>query len=117
VHEVGAPLRPPPDQPAICHPLIGCAVRTSLVPVVMFSVQSLGVPLPQLMPMPVTAPEPVTLTVSGAVDGRVKVAVTLCAWFIVTEHAPVPEQAPPHPVEVEGALAVAVNASAVPTPR
>ena len=38
-----------------------------------------------------------------------KFAVTDLAAFIVTEHGPVPLQAPPHPANVDPTVALAVN--------
>ena len=45
---------------------------------------------------------------------NVKVAVTDCADDIVSEHVPVPEQAPLQPVKVDPALGVAVRVTEVP---
>jgi len=44
----------------------------------------------------------------------VNVAVTLRAVLIVTEHAPVPVQAPLQPLKLEPAEAVGVSATTVP---
>jgi hypothetical protein len=46
-------------------------------------------------------------------DG-VKVAVTDFAELIVTVHVPVPEHAPPHPVNDNPGAGVAVNVTEVP---
>ncbi len=42
------------------------------------------------------------------------VAVTFCAWVMVTVHAPVPLHGPLQPANVEPALAAAVNVTEVP---
>ena len=52
---VPVPEQPPPDQPAKAEPLAGLAVRVMLVPGLTVSAQS----DPQLIPAPVTVPEPV----------------------------------------------------------
>ena len=65
----------------------------------------------------VTAPLPVpaSVTVKANCTGVVlNVAVTAFAELIVTEQLPVPEQAPPHPANVEPLPAVAVSATGVP---
>ena len=53
-------------------------------------------------------PPPVLVTVS-VYEILVKVAVTLCAEFILTMQLPVPVQTPLQPVKVEVASAAAVN--------
>jgi hypothetical protein len=45
---------------------------------------------------------------------RVNVAVTICAAFIVTMHAPVPAHAPDQPVKAEPAVAACVSVTTVP---
>jgi hypothetical protein len=64
----------------------------------------------------VTVPVPVPSTVrSSAYDRIVNVAVTFCAWVIVTTQVPVPEHpAPDQPVKVESAAGVAVRVTSVP---
>ncbi len=58
-------------------------------------------------------PEPVFVTVSGNVL-CVKLAVTLCAEFMVIMQEPVPAHAPLQPVKVEPGSAVAVTVTVVP---
>jgi hypothetical protein len=52
-----------PDQPANCQPEAGAAVKATEVPEEYVSEQS----LPQLMPVPVTVPEPVLETLKAYV--------------------------------------------------
>ncbi len=59
-------------------------------------------------------PEPAPLLATDSVHTGTNVAVTERAWLIVTAHAPVPEQAPDHPVKREPADADAVKVTAVP---
>jgi hypothetical protein len=68
-------------------------------------------PLPQLIPPPVTVPDPVTDTESWKdVVPPVNVAFTLFALFITTAQVGVvPEQAPPQPVKVAPEDGVAVS--------
>jgi hypothetical protein len=74
--------------------------------------------LPQLMPdgddvtVPVPVPERVTL--SANVDAVLNVAVIARAAVIETVHAPVPEQAPPQPANVEPLEAAAESVTDVP---
>ena len=72
------------------------AVRVQLMP-----------PLPDTVPVPV--PDPVTVTVVG-----LKVAITDCAEFMVTEHAPVPLQLPLQPAKADPADEVGLSATVVP---
>ena len=64
----------------------------------------------------VPEPEPVlaTLRLKPGSVLTTKVAVTLCAWFIVTVQAPAPEQAPLQPVKVLPTPAVALSTTPVP---
>ena len=54
------------------------------------------------------------LNVPPKTSARLKVAVTDWFEFIVTVHAPVPEHAPPQPVNVEPVAGVAVSVTCVP---
>ena len=64
-------------------------------------------PVPVTLPLPVPAPLTVTVV-------RLKVAVTACAALIVTEHAPVPVQAPLQPANADPAGALGVRFTVVP---
>jgi hypothetical protein len=64
-------------------------------------------PVPVTEPLPV--PAPVTVTVVA-----LKAALTDCAAVMLTEQAPVPVQAPPHPAKAVPAGAVGVRATEVP---
>jgi len=102
-----------PLQPAKAEPLAALAVSATTEPAAYGSEQS----APQLMPAgeDVTVPLPVPVFVTPTVYGfSVNVAVTLRAALIVTEHAPVPVQAPLQPLKVEPAEAEGVSATTVP---
>ncbi len=63
----------------------------------------------------VTVPPPFpTLTTSKLKVCKVNVAVTVLAASIVTSQAPVPEHAPPQPVNVEPVAGVGVSVTTVP---
>lgn len=108
---VPVPVQPPPLQPANTEPEAGVAVRVTLVLVLTEALQVPG----QLIPFPVTVPLPVpaNVTLTGNAVGM-KSALTDCAEFIVTVHAPVPAQAPLHPLNTDPAAAVGVSVTAVP---
>jgi hypothetical protein len=97
-----------PLQPVKLEPVAAAAVRVTVDPEVKFALQV----APQVIPagLLVTLPVPVPLleTVRAKL-GSVKLAVTLCAWAIVTVHVPVPVQAPLQPVKVEPVPAAAVR--------
>ena len=75
---------------------------------------------PQLIPAGVltTVPDPLPArdTASENIGVALKVAVTesLLLALIVTEHAPVPEQAPPQPAKIDPAAGVAASFTDVP---
>jgi hypothetical protein len=71
--------------------------------------------MPQLMPAgdEVIVPVPVLLAVSVYVL-IVNVAVTVRAWLIVTVQVPVPEHAPPQPVNVHPVVGVCDRLTTVP---
>ncbi len=63
----------------------------------------------------VTVPLPVPASVTVRANCvAVNVAVTLCAWLIVTWQLPVPVQAPLQPANVEPLAGVAVSVTRVP---
>jgi hypothetical protein len=71
---------------------------------------------PQLIPagLEVTVPVPVPVFATVRVWAKPKVAVTDLAALRVTEQAPVPAQAPLHPVKTEPAAAVLLRVTTVP---
>src|SRR6267142_4792017 len=96
-----------PLQPEKVAPAAGAAVKVTTVPLVKEAEQV----APQSMPAGalVTVPVPALVTVR-AKDGKVNVAVTVCAALIVTVQVPVPVQPPPvQPVKVEPAAGAAVK--------
>jgi hypothetical protein len=72
---------------------------------------------PQLIPagalLTDPLPVPARVTFTGKVAGM-KMALTDCAEFMVTEQAPVPAQAPAQPANTDPAAAVGVSATTVP---
>ncbi len=78
--------------------------------------EALQVPEEQSIPAgeEATLPLPLTVTESAYFGLAVNVAVTLAAPFIVTAHAPAPEQAPPQPVNVNPEAGVAARVTTVP---
>src|SRR5258708_9206868 len=112
--QVSVPEHAPP-QPAKVEPPAGVAVSVTTVPLLKLAKQV----APQLMEptLLVTTPAPVPCLVIDSAKVWaccVKVAVTVCAAFIVTEQVRVPEQAPPHPVKIEPPAGVAVSVTTVP---
>jgi len=102
-----------PLQPVNVEPAAGVSVKVTRVPLVKFAVHVPG----QLMPagplVTVPVPFPARVTVSG--NSNLKVAVTDSDELRVTEHVPVPEQAPLQPVKTEPAAAWAVKVTMVPS--
>jgi hypothetical protein len=111
-------LQPPPDQPVKLEPDAGAAVNVTFVPAAKLAEHVPG----QLIPLPVTLPEPVPATATVRVCGGggvfVNVAVTDSAALIVTVHFPVALHPPPdQPVNLEPDAGAAVNVTFVPTGR
>jgi hypothetical protein len=108
-----------PLQPAKVLPLIGAAVKVTLVPE--FRLAEQVVPQDKPPALPVTVPAPVPSLVMDRVyeTGMVlKVAVTDWACDIATEQVlPVPLQAPPQPAKVLPVVAAAVRVTLVPAVR
>jgi hypothetical protein len=105
-----------PPQPLNFAPVAGLAVSPTVDPWRCFARQA-ALPLPHVIPPPVTVPRPVTATLSStsAVEPPEKVAVTLRAALIVTEHVRAdPLHASPQPVNVSPVLGVAVSVTFVP---
>lgn len=102
-----------PDQPEKSEPLVAVAVSVTLVP----KAYACEHAEPQLIPagLELTLPEPdpdlFTVSVSGRSE---KVAVTALACVMLTEHVPVPEQAPDQPEKAEPAPGVAASVTVVP---
>ena len=97
----------------------GVAVSVTVVPLLIavvfvqapdaipeFTVQLIP-PVPATVPLPVPAPVTVTVVL-------LKAAVTDCAAVMLTEHAPVPLQAPPHPAKAVPAGALGVRDTELP---
>ncbi len=109
------PEHPPPDQPVKVDPASAEAVRVTLVPSVNFAWHGGRQLIPGgvLVTVPLPAPElAIVRLYSGR--GRSNVATTVLSSSIVTEHVPVPEQAPDHPAKVDPDSAVAVSVTIVP---
>jgi len=106
-----------PDQPAKTEPAAGVAANCTAVPPEKLAEHAVAQLIPEgvleTLPVPLPARETVRENVCTA---RLKVAVTepLLAALIVTEQAPVPEQAPPHPAKTDPAAGVAVSFTEVP---
>ena len=102
-----------PVQPANTEPVDAEAESETFVPETKFAVH-VGlqlIPGGELVTEPVPVPANVT---SNAELLDTKLAPTAWAVFTVTLHAPVPEQAPLHPANVEPVTAVGVNVTTVP---
>jgi hypothetical protein len=114
---VDEPLQAPPQLLNVA-PLPGDSVSVILAPALNDAVQ---VPLEQLMPdgEDVTAPEPVTVTLSVCTAGDPpKVAVTLWLELIVTvQVVDEPPQAPAQPVNDAPPSGVAVSVTVVPAAK
>lgn len=111
IEQVDVPVQAP-VQPANSDPVAGTAVRTMVEPVLTFALQVPG----QLMPptLLVTDPEPVPASVTATGnDVGIKVALTACAEFIVTEHVPVPLHAPPQLLNAKPVWGAGVSVTVV----
>jgi hypothetical protein len=119
-------LQPPdpehaPPQPVSVDPPVGVAVSDISVP---DRLNAVHVPLVlpalivQLIPLPVTVPWPVPypVTVKGSlITGAAKFADTPGVLALMVKlQPPDPEHAPPHPVNVEPPVGVAVSDTGVP---
>jgi hypothetical protein len=104
--QVGAAPPQSPPQPVKVVPPTAAAVNRTLVPDAYCCVQSPG----QSIPVPVTLPEPVTLTVSVRSPGGANAAETdLFELIARVQLAAVPLQSLPQPVKVWPAPGVAVS--------
>ena len=109
------PLHAPP-QPANVAPGARVAVSPTVDPCRAFAVHTC-LPLPQVIPPPVTVPCPVTATLSAtsALEPPEKVALTLLAALIVSEHVrDEPLHAPPQLWKVWPLVGCAVSVTFVP---
>ncbi len=100
-----------PDHPAKVAPEKGVGVNVTDEPATKEAEQAV---FGQLMPAGLLVILPPELLVLDTLSGKVKVAVTLCAKFIVTLHVPVPEQPPLQPINVPPASGVAVSVTMAP---
>jgi hypothetical protein len=106
-----------PVQPVKADPVVGLAVRVTLVPLANVLVQV----VPQSMPLrsETIVPTPLPLLATVRVYPvwlccTANVAVTLRAAVMLTAQVPVPVQAPLQPAKVEPAAGVAVNVTEAP---
>ncbi len=111
--QVPVPVQAPP-QPVNTDPATAAAVSVTLVPEVNVDEQV----APQLIPagLLVTEPAPDPCGRTVRENCGLKFAVTLWAELMVTLQAPVPVQAPLHPVNAEPAAGVAARLTTVPEP-
>ena len=110
--QVPVPEQPPPFQPAKVEGEVGLAVSITGV----LSAKSKAQVEPQSMPAGelVMVPWPLFVTVRVCLPGRLNVAVTIFAAFMVTVQVPVPEQPSPlQPAKVDGEVALAVSVTGV----
>ena len=104
-----------PDQPANVELELGVAVSVATVPAAKLrQPEPHDVPEGEELTVPLPVPDMVVVRVNCCADAKLKVAVKVWLEFIATEQAPVPEQAPLHPVKVEPVFALAVNCTTVP---
>ena len=104
-----------PLQPANVEPEAGVSVIVTTVPLVKFAVHVPGQLIPEGLLVTVPVPFPARLTVRG--KSNLKLAVTDSDALKVTEHVPVPEQAPLQPVKIEPVDAFAVKVTMVPSEK
>src|SRR5262245_38508421 len=97
-----------PVQPANTEPWSGVAVRVTGLPASKAAWEVLAQAMPAGLevscPEPAPAPDAVRVT-----ERRVKVAVTVRAWSIVTWQGPVPAQSPVQPAKTEVASGLGVK--------
>jgi hypothetical protein len=118
-HVVPVPAQAP-LQPVKVAPGAGAAVRVAPDPAAWFGLVQVVAPPPQLIPLPVTVPFPITdtLRLKPAAVPPLKVAVTLFDWFIETvQVVAVPPQAPVQPTNVAPVAAVATSETVAPAAK
>jgi hypothetical protein len=104
-----------PDQAANVEPELGVAVSVTTVPAAKLrQPEPHEVPAGEEATVPLPVPVVVVVRVNCCADAKSNVAVRVWLELIVTEQAPLPEQAPLHPAKVEPGLALAVNCTTVP---
>ena len=105
-----------PDQPANVEPVLGVAVRVTLMPDAMRALHVAPQSIPEVEETtdPVPVPDFITVSVFCG-EGRINVAETLLAWVMATvQVVPVPEHAPPQLVKVEPADGTAERTTSIP---
>jgi hypothetical protein len=110
-----APLQPANTYSEEAGVAVSVTVSPALIGLVLVQVPEVApkVEVQLMPPVPVTVPLPVPAPVTVTVV-RLKVALTDCAEFMVTEQAPVPVQAPPQPAKADPAGAAGVSVTTVP---
>lgn len=101
-----------PLHPVNVDPDAGTVVSVTVLPLVKFAEHV----TPQLMDpsLLVTVPPPVPCLLTVRTNVCVKIADTVCAEFMVTVHACMPEQAPLHPAKTDPGAGSAVSVTVVP---
>src|SRR6185295_18703220 len=102
-----------PDHDPNADPAAGVAVSVTVVPGRKTPLQEVPA-LPQLMPPVLLVIVPLPATLTERTWPVAKLAVTACAWLIVTVQFPLPEHAPDQPAKVEPAAGVADNVTPAP---
>lgn len=114
---VGTWHRPVPEQapvhPRNVDPWFGTAFSFTVVPLLKLALHIAPQSMPAGKLVTIPLPEPELFTESIKVF-TLKMAATDCVESIVTWHVPVPEQAPPHPWNVEPWFGIAVSCTVVP---
>jgi hypothetical protein len=101
-----------PVHPVKTESFAGVAVNAIEVPVPYGSAQSLGQLIPTGLELTVPDPFPAVATVKTGFFAIV--ALTACDPFIVTEHVPIPVQAPDQPLNSESGTGVTASVTTVP---
>lgn len=97
IEQVEVPVQSP-VHPANTEPVAGAAVNTIVEPVLMLAEHEPGQLIPPTLLVTEPVPVPAIVTLTGNAVG-IKVALTDCAEFMVTTHAPAPEHAPLQPLK------------------
>jgi hypothetical protein len=102
-----------PVQPAKREPVPGVAVRVTFVPYAKLLEQALPHEIASGLEVTLPDPFPPARTVSNS-GMRLRVALTDCAWFMVTAQVPVPVHAPVQPTKTEPVAGLAVRMTVAP---